>query len=260
MGNSKENRQRLLSALTRPNRYSLTLLFIVWGLCGLFYYLGEIVYFFNWVAVRWDFLYSVHDFHRALFLFPLVYAGYIFGVRVALTLSILTMMLFLPRAIFISPYPDPILRMLLFMLIAGGMSLVTAVARREYLHRTRLQEHLLQERDRMLHMLEGMDDGVAIIGPDYRIRYMNQNLRKKLPALENNLCYQQLRGLSAPCGENCYLAEVLKGSSARWEYKLPDGSVFEAQASPFRDVDGVTCQLTILRDITPAQHPGRKPL
>ncbi len=87
--------------------------------CALFYYFGELADFLGWEALRWHFFYSVHDFHRLLFLAPIVYAGYFFGVRAAIIITVISVNIFLPRALFISPFPDPLPRTVLFIIIAG---------------------------------------------------------------------------------------------------------------------------------------------
>jgi hypothetical protein len=112
--------------LERRNIYRFYLLFFIFALCSVFYYLGEIVDFFRWDFLRWDFLYSVHDIHRLVFLAPILYAAYYFGMRATVIIIILTICAFLPRALLISPYPDPLLRAGLFTIIAGVVGILFA--------------------------------------------------------------------------------------------------------------------------------------
>lgn len=250
MDKSDVDRRKILSVLKRKNVPSFYALFIMWGLCVLFYYFGELVDFFGWTALRWEIFYTVHDLHRLLFLVPIIYAGYVFGVKATIIVTIITLMVFLPRAIFLSPFPDPILRMSIFTISAGIMGYLTAVVRRETKQRNYLELQLIKERDRLLSMLERMEEGVLIIGPDYRIRYMNTSMIRNFGGSVGSFCYESLRGFKEPCREKCYFEEVIKGSTEIWEYKFPDGRIYELQASPYKDSDGVVCQLTIYRDIT----------
>jgi hypothetical protein len=115
--------------------YRLLMLGLMMLLCALFYYFGELVDLLGWETLRWHFFYSVHDFHRLLFLAPIVYAGYFFGVRAAIIITVISVNIFLPRALFISPFPDPLPRTVLFIIIVGVIGYLTGreSERRRYL-------------------------------------------------------------------------------------------------------------------------------
>lgn len=84
----------------------------------LIYYFGEIVDHFGWAALRWDFFYTVHDIHRVVFLIPILYASYHFGIKGGVITTIFASAVFLPRGFLLSPYPDPISRMVVFVIFA----------------------------------------------------------------------------------------------------------------------------------------------
>ena len=241
--------QRVLSALISRNSYSFYFLFLLYGLFTLFYYFGELVDFAGWEALRWSFFYGVHDIHRLLFLALIIYAGYIFGIKATIIITIISLMTFLPRGLFISPYPDPLARMLVFTLIAGIMGYLTAIVRREFERRTRLEALLRSERDKLAGILERMADGVLIVDPDYHVRYMNPSMIRDFGESVGSPCYKYLRRLSEPCRDICRLPDVTSGKIERWEYHFPNGRTYEVSASPYRDTDGVVCQLTTFRSI-----------
>lgn len=251
--------RKIPDVLGSPNAYSFYTIFLMWLVCTLFYYFGEIVEFANWEALRWEFFESVHDVHRLLFLAPIIYTAYVFGIKATVIITIISMMTFLPRALFISPYPDPLVRMLVFIVIGGIMGYLTAIARREYKKRNYLEALLTSERDKLLGILERMQDGVLITGPDYKIRYMNASVRKDFGEGIGSCCYQLLQGLDAPCRPSCQLPIVLSGKIQRWEYHLPDGRTYEVVASPYRDTDGVVCQLTTFRNISERKETAVNP-
>ncbi|OGO07660.1 MAG: hypothetical protein A2Y92_01585 [Chloroflexi bacterium RBG_13_57_8] len=122
--------QKALAKLTRPNALNFYLLFFVWSALSLFYYFGEIVDLAGWDALRWEFFYSVHDVHRLVFLIPIIYAAYVFGFKASIIISVISLMVFLPRALFISAYPNALARMLIFILISGSLGCLVAVLRR----------------------------------------------------------------------------------------------------------------------------------
>jgi len=68
-----------------------------------------------------------HDPHRALFLFPIIYAAVTFRIRGALSTSFLLLCVVLPRAFFYSPYSDPLFRSLLYTLSMIFVGLLIAM-------------------------------------------------------------------------------------------------------------------------------------
>lgn len=127
----------------RWNIYRFYFLFFIFVICCIFYYFGEIIDFFKWDSLRWGFFYSVHDIHRLIFLLPIIYAAYHFGTRATIVIMVLTICTFLPRALFISPYPDPLLRASLFSVIAivAGILFARECDRRKHLERLLKKEN-----------------------------------------------------------------------------------------------------------------------
>ena len=60
-----------------------------------------------------SFFAGVHDLHRTFFLFPIIYAALIFRQRGSLVASFAFLCIVLPRAVYLSPYPNPLLRPLI---------------------------------------------------------------------------------------------------------------------------------------------------
>jgi signal transduction histidine kinase len=67
-----------------------------------------------------------HDLHRTLFLIPVIYAALTFRMRGGLGASFALLCVVLPRT-FYSPYTDPIVRSLLFVLFAALLAVLTAM-------------------------------------------------------------------------------------------------------------------------------------
>ena len=138
-------------APTALRGYSIiSVLFVV---CTLFYYFGEIVDLAGWSALRWDFFYTVHDLHRLLFLAPILYASYSFRVKGAVIATLIALVIFLPRSLFISPFPDSALRMVIFVIIASILSSLVGITRNQAAANTQLQEQH-QAIDRLLQISE----------------------------------------------------------------------------------------------------------
>lgn len=233
----------------------LGILALLFFLCCLFYYFGEIVDLFGWNAIHWSFLYSVHDIHRMLFLTPIIYAGYAFSSRSTIIITILAIGACMPRALFISPFPDPIMRTLLFIAVAGTIGYLTSRLRIEIKRGRNLEALLAKERDTLLYFLDNGHDGVMIVGPDYRIRFLNDRMVEKFGKGEGLLCFQQLYGLNQPCKEICRLQEVIGGAKARWLRHFHDDNPCDILAVPYTDTDGTLCQLAIFKNIVDETIP-----
>ncbi len=219
--------------------------------CTLFYYFGELVDWAAWDALRSNFFCGVHDIHRLLFLAPIVYAGYTARVRGALIVTMVAFIIFLPRAFFISPYPDPLLRMVLFVIFAGVIGVLVGTIRNQTIRSQRLEAMLTIKRDKLLKIVDGMADGIVITGPDYRIRFMNKKMVEFFGEGTGLTCYEHLRNLDAPCQQECHIPDVINNEEIdRWECSFPDGRIYEIVAAPYVDADGTVCQISIFRDIT----------
>lgn len=116
--------------------------------CTLFYYFGELVDWAAWDTLRLNFFYGIHDIHRLLFLAPIVYAGYTAGVRGTIIITLVSFVVFLPRAFYISPYPDPLLRMVIFTVFAGVIGYLVARLRAEQLKCRELEESRASQKNK----------------------------------------------------------------------------------------------------------------
>lgn len=115
----------------KSSNFKLLILPLLLVVCTLFYYFGELVDWAAWDSLRNNFFYGIHDVHRLLFLAPIVYAGYTARIKGAIIITLVSFVIFLPRAFFISPYPDPLLRMIIFTLFAGVIGYLVARLRNE---------------------------------------------------------------------------------------------------------------------------------
>jgi signal transduction histidine kinase len=235
------------------NREKAAQLAIVFGILvvvTLFYYLGEFVNALGISGFSWGYSLTVHDLHRLLFMIPIIYAGYVFRIKGAIIVTIICFLIFLPRALLISPYPDPLLRVIIYSLVAGAIGVLTAITRNTSERHRILEESVKEERDMFYRILENMPDGVLIISSDHRIQFLNKATRDDFGDGIGHFCYEYLHHFDSPCTDICRLAEVIKGSTLRWEYAFSDGRTYEIVASPFNDFNVKDGCLALLRNIT----------
>ncbi len=220
---------------------------------GLFYYFGELVDWAAWDALRLNFFYGIHDVHRLFFLIPISYAGYTAGKKASLIVTLVSLLLFLPRAFFISPYPDPLLRMVIFVVFAGILGWLVGALKEQLLKARKLENAMTIQRNRMLQIVDDIADGIMVTGLDYKIRFMNSRMTGLLGEGTGRTCYEYLHHFAEPCPE-CKIKTVVKDRQiCRWQCQFHDGSVHEVIAAPYTDADGTACQISIFRDITPRQ-------
>jgi len=232
--------------LRRLNIRRFYFLFFIFAICVAFYYFGEIVDFLGWDALRFDFFYTIHDIHRLIFLFPIMYAAYYFGMKATIIIIILTISVFIPRALFISPYPGPLLRPVLFTIVVALVGLFMA---RESERSIKKGSYIEKAREQYFRALDEVGDGVLLIGPDYRIRFLNDRMKQKFGDGMGLYCYYYLHKESNPCQQICKLSEVQKGATVEMECELPDGGRYQLVSLPYVDIDNVVCQLSIIRNI-----------
>jgi len=252
-GGAPENLTRAGRATDKMNKatYRLFIMPLLIIFCTLFYYFGELVEWAEWDALRKEFFYGIHDVHRLLFLVPIIYAGYTAGVKGALIITLVALVIFLPRAFFISPYPDSLLRMLLFTFFAGAIGCLVGALRNQMARCQRLEAQATTERDKLLRIVDSMADGVVITGPDYRIRFMNSKMADTFGEGTGLTCYKHLRNVAAPCQQECHIPDVINNAEiGKWQCSFPEGNTYEVVAAPYVDADGTVCQISIFRDIS----------
>jgi len=113
-----------------------------------------------------------------------------------------------------------------------------------------LEKLLKGERDRLMGILDSLEEGIVIIGRDRVIRFMNPSMMREFGDGTGKCCHQHLRDLEEPCLDSCKLPDVLRGATERWEYRLPDGRAYEVIGSPFADADQTPCVLAAFRNVT----------
>ena len=235
-----------MTEMSKHDRRRFYILVAMFLACTLFYYFGELVDLFGWEALRFDFFYGIHDTHRLLFLAPILYTAYYYGVKASVIVTIIAVNTFLPRALFVSPYPDPLVRTVLFILVAGSVGHVLGMCTEK---RRRIETRADRQRGAMLAVLDELAPAYVVVGPDRVVRYVSPALEKCLGKGAGQRCHRYLRGSPQPCPEGCRLEEVLRGATGGHDYTRPDGGQGEGLAVPCLDADGTACQLIVFPGI-----------
>jgi len=117
---------------------------------SVFYYMDVIIDYFGWKSIHWDIFNTVHDLHRALFLLPLIWASFRFRMKGATIVTLFTFIIILPRALFVSPFPDPLLRASIFICISGVLGFFVSLFFNSIYESKKLEEDLHQAQNDIL--------------------------------------------------------------------------------------------------------------
>jgi signal transduction histidine kinase len=99
----------------------------VWAVVGLFALCTAFYYGDQFGSLDRVSLFStVHDLHRALFLIPILYASLVLPTPAGPISCLAFLVIMLPRALFLSPYPHPLVRSVVFIVPAALMSLLVS--------------------------------------------------------------------------------------------------------------------------------------
>ena len=132
-------------------------------------------------------------------------------------------------------------------------ALILLVFRPIQLHlvrRTRAEDELGTERNKLRKILDAMPVGICIIDRSYRIEYTNTALLEEFGAVEGRSCREYFQGLPAPC-PSCRIGQVLSGKTVTCELVSElTGKVYEVFETPLPNADGSSCKLAMVRDVT----------
>ncbi len=96
----------------------------------LFYYFGELVDLLRWETLRLDFFYGAHDIQRVFFLAPIIYAGYVFGMRATIITTLVTVIAIFPHIMVLPTDTNQLWKIMIFIVIAGVIGYITVRLRR----------------------------------------------------------------------------------------------------------------------------------
>lgn len=106
------------------------------------------------------------------------------------------------------------------------------------------------ERYRLFSLLERLPAFVCLIAPDYSIHFTNINFRKRFGDVNGKLCYELFNNFDQPCEDCATQAVYQTGIPLEYEWKSPEGEIYQAFDYPFHDVDGTLLVLELMVDIT----------
>lgn len=115
--------------------------------------------------------------------------------------------------------------------------------------RKQAEEELKNEKNKLVDILNAMEDGIYIVNKDYKIEYVNPSFKKEFRTSVGRTCREYFHGDEKVCPV-CKNSDVFTGSAIQWEWTSPKGDSYDIIETPLTNADGSVSKLSILRDIS----------
>ena len=119
------------------------------------------------------------------------------------------------------------------------------------LYKHKMEKQLKESESKYHAIVEAFDGYIYIEDPEHKIRFLNNNMIKKLGKNAiGELCYQAIHGLNTPC-EECPMDNVMRGKTVRKERQhREDKRWYDEVHTTIHDMNGNPLKQTMMRDIT----------
>jgi PAS domain S-box-containing protein len=122
----------------------------------------------------------------------------------------------------------------------------------------KVEEKLNMERDKLINIMESMEDGVYIVNQAYDIEYVNPVVEREFGPVKGRKCYEYYHNRDKVCPW-CKNQEVFVGMTGRSEcYLAKTKRTYDLLGTPLRNYDGTISTLKIFRDITERKQAEEK--
>jgi signal transduction histidine kinase len=105
-----------------------------------------------------SFFTGIHDLNRVIFLIPVIYASLVFRVRGSLITSLVFLIAVLPRAMFISTFPNPLARALTFVVFAALVGYLLAIELNRVEREKKIRDELVTVNRQLLENIQKLEE------------------------------------------------------------------------------------------------------
>lgn len=132
----------------------------------------------------------------------------------------------------------------------NGMVKAIVIASRDITARKQAEQYLLDERQKLYSLLDGLPAFVYLQNADYSMSYYNQKFRQLFGDPAGRPCFDVVNGFAQPC-KKCPAFSVFETKSPEiWEWNSRNNKTYQMYAYPFSDIDGTPLVLGLGIDIT----------
>jgi len=139
-----------------------------------------------------------HDLHRSLFFIPVLYAAYRFRIKGVIVIASISMLIFLPRALFISPYPYALIRPVVFVVGLFFSGFFFAVALNTIDRRKQVGERLRESEEKFRAMAASAQDAIIMMDNEGNISYWNEAAERMFGYKKDEIIGKHLHRTLAP--------------------------------------------------------------
>ncbi|KWT75277.1 PAS domain S-box protein [Candidatus Magnetominusculus xianensis] len=121
---------------------------------------------------------------------------------------------------------------------------------RDITEKKKIEEEIRIERDKLISIMETIDDGIYITGQNCELQYINPVVEREFGAVTGRLCYEYFYNKSEPCPW-CRKEEVFSGKTIYWEWHYPaNNKTYHRYDTPIKNRDGSVSKFALFHDIT----------
>ena len=137
------------------------------------------------------------------------------------------------------------------MILGGGNQTDTYIVHvLDITEKKQTEANLKFERERFIHVLNVLEDGIYVVNKNYDVEYVNLVIEREFGPVAGRKCYTYLHDRKEPCPW-CKIDEVFAGNTVRWErYSEKNGRYYDLLDTPMKNADGSFSKFEIFRDIT----------
>jgi PAS domain S-box-containing protein len=106
------------------------------------------------------------------------------------------------------------------------------------------------ERNKLMQILNAMQDGVYIVNENHEIEYVNPIIEQEFGKFNNQKCYEYFQGANEPCS-HCRLSLIKRRKVVNYEQEIASaGKIYDVLDIPLDNPDGSISKLKVMHDIT----------
>jgi len=106
------------------------------------------------------------------------------------------------------------------------------------------------ERNKLMQILNTMQDGIYIVNENHEIEYVNPIIEKEFGEFNDQRCFEYFHGADEPCS-HCRLPLIQRRKVANYEQQISNnGKIYDVLDIPLDNPDGSLSKLKVMHDIT----------